>query len=255
MSGQPLVSVIIPAYRCAETVKSAIDSALAQDVPLEVLVIDDCPEAPIDDVMSAYSENPVVTYLKNPGNLGAAETRNRGIRMAKAPYVAFLDADDLWLPGKLGKQLALMEESGCVLSCTARELLTPQGEATGKIIPVREQITYRELLKHNCINCSSVVIRTDAAREFPMTHADSHEDYIMWLQVLRKYGTALGINEPLLQYRLSSTGKSGNKLKSAKMTFMVYRYMGFGMGKSILCFCSYALHGVKKYLFTKKKAK
>ena len=95
MSGQPLVSVIIPAYRCAETVKSAIDSALAQDVPLEVLVIDDCPEAPIDDVMSAYSENPVVTYLKNPGNLGAAETRNRGIRMAKAPYVAFLDADDV----------------------------------------------------------------------------------------------------------------------------------------------------------------
>lgn len=251
----PVVSVIIPAYRCSETIGAAIDSALAQDVPMEILVIDDCPEAPIGAVMKRYAEDPSVIYLKNPENLGAAETRNRGIREAKAPLIAFLDADDLWLPGKLRKQLELLEKTGCVLSCTARELMTPQGQATGKIIPVREQITYRELLKHNCINCSSVVIRAEAAREFPMCHEDSHEDYIMWLRVLQKYGSACGINEPLLQYRLSSTGKSGNKLKSAKMTFLVYRYMGFGIGKSLLCFCSYAFHGVRKYLFTKKETK
>ena len=82
-----------------------------------------------------------------------------------------------------------------------------------------------------------------------MGHEDSHEDYIMWLQVLRKYGDARGINEPLLRYRLSNTGKSGSKLHSAKMTFMVYRYMGFSMPKSLLCFASYAINGVKKYYF------
>ena len=87
-----------------------------------------------------------------------------------------------------------------------------------------------------------------------MSNAESHEDYITWLRVLRAHGSACGVNEPLLQYRLSNTGKSGSKLKSAKMTFMVYRRMGFGIGKSILCFCSYAIHGVSKYLFTKRKA-
>jgi teichuronic acid biosynthesis glycosyltransferase TuaG len=86
-----------------------------------------------------------------------------------------------------------------------------------------------------------------------MEHADSHEDYILWLKILQVHGFACGINEPLLRYRLSNTGKSGSKLKSAKMTFMVYRYMGFGLPKSILCFCSYALHGVRKYLFARKR--
>ena len=204
--------------------------------------------------MEQYREDPRVIYLRNARNMGAAETRNRGIRMAKAPFVAFLDADDIWRPGKLKKQLEALERTGYVLCCTARELMTPTGDFTGKIIPVKETITYKDLLKHNSINCSSVLIRTEVIREFPMSNAESHEDYITWLRVLHKHGNACGINEPLLQYRLSNTGKSGSKLKSAKMTFMVYRRMGFGFGKSILCFCSYAFHGVCKYLFTKKES-
>ena len=80
-----------------------------------------------------------------------------------------------------------------------------------------------------------------------MEHEDSHEDYIMWMRILQKYKKACAVNEPLLNYRLSSTGKSGSKLKSAKMTFKSYRYMGFGLIKSLLCFCSYAIHGVLKY--------
>lgn len=253
MTQQPLVSVVIPAYRCAETLPLSIDSALAQDVPLEVLVIDDCPDAPVAQVMEQYRDDPRVLYLQNPENLGAAETRNRGIHMARAPYIAFLDADDIWRTNKLKKQLEALEHTGYVLCCTARELMTPQGVLTGKIIPVKEEISYQDLLKHNAINCSSVLIRTEVIRQFPMSNAESHEDYITWLRVLRTHGKACGINEPLLQYRLSNTGKSGSKLKSAKMTFMVYRHMGFGIGKSLLCFCCYAFHGVSKYLFTKKE--
>ena len=55
------------------------------------------------------------------------------------------------------------------------------------------------------------------------------------------------MNEPLLKYRLSDSGKSGSKWKSARMTFKVYRYMGFGPVKSVLCFMSYALNGLWKY--------
>lgn len=255
MTNAPLISVIIPAYRCGDTIGEAIKSALMQDVPLEVLVIDDCPDAPIDHAMEQFAQDVRVHFLKNKTNLGAAKTRNLGVSLAKGQYIAFLDADDLWKPGKLQKQIAILEETGCVLCCTARELLTPEGNSTGKVIPVKKVITYQELLKHNSINCSSVVMRRDVALEFPMCHEDSHEDYIMWLRVLQKYGSAQGINQPLLQYRLSSSGKSGSKLKSAKMTFMVYRYMGFGIIKSLMCFCSYAVHGVAKYLFTKKEAK
>ena len=251
----PLVSVIIPAYRCANSISFTIDSALRQNVPLEILVIDDRSDDDLESVMARYAQIPAVRYLKNADNLGTAESRNRGVSLAKGAYVAFLDGDDIWADDKLKKQLDLLERTGSVLCCTARELLTPEGTPTGRVIPVKEEISYKDLLKHNSINCSSVVIRTEVAKEFPMTHSDSHEDYIMWLQVLEKYGTACGINEPLLRYRLSSTGKSGSKWKSAKMTFMVYRYMGFSTPKSIGCFLSYAFHGVKKYFFSGKRAK
>lgn len=242
-----LVSVIIPAYNCASSIAQSIDSALAQKVPMEIIVINDCSTDSTEEEILKYASNPMVRYIKNEKNLGASGSRNLGVQMAQGKYIAFLDADDWWEPEKLKKQLRLMKETKSVLCSTARLLVNPDGTSMDKIIPVPEEITYHTLLKHNCINCSSVLLFRKVALEFPMEHEDSHEDYIMWLRILKKYKKACGINEPLLNYRLSATGKSGSKLKSAKMTFKAYRYMGFGLLKSCICFCSYAIHGVLKY--------
>lgn len=247
---KPLLSVIMPAYRCGGTIRAAIESVLIQNVDLELLVIDDCSDEPLEEVLAPFQNDARVKLLKNAQNMGAAQSRNRGVSLAQGKYVAFLDADDIWAPGKIEKQLTLLEKTGMVLCATARELMSPEGNLTGRVIPVPEKITYRELLKHNCINCSSVVMHTEVAREFPMHNEESHEDYIMWLEILRKYGSACAVNEPLLKYRLTNTGKSGSKLHSAKMTFGVYRCMGFGLCKSSLLFASYAFHGVKKYVFS-----
>jgi len=242
-----LVSVIIPAYNCEKYIRKSIDSALAQEVPLEVIILNDCAKDGTEAVIQEYLGDPRIRYVRNEKNLGVAKTRNRGVRLARGKYVAFLDSDDWWESGKLAKQLERIERENVVLCSTARELVNPDGSPMGKVIPVTEQITYQELLKHNCINCSSVLLLREVALEFPMEHEDSHEDYITWLKILKKYGSACAVNEPLLKYRLSATGKSGSKWKSARMTFKVYRYMGFGWVKSILCFCSYAVHGVWKY--------
>ena len=246
-SKEVLVSVIIPAYNCEKYIGLAIESALAQDVPMEILVINDCAKDGTEEVIQGYLNDPRIRYIRNEKNLGVAKTRNRGVRLAQGRYVAFLDSDDWWEPGKLKKQMEVLEREQVVLCCTARELVNPDGSSMGKIIPVSEQIDYRRLLRHNCINCSSVLMLREVALEFPMEHEDSHEDYITWLKVLKKYGRACAVNEPLLKYRLSVTGKSGSKWKSARMTFKVYRYMGFGWMKSLACFCSYALHGIWKY--------
>ena len=248
----PLVSVIIPAYNCARCIEKAIDSALEQDISLEVIVINDCSKDDMDLVMLRYLDDDRVVYLHNEYNLGAARTRNYGVSQAKGKFIAFLDGDDYWASGKLKRQLEAIKKNKVVLCGTARELMTPEGILTGRIIPMKEKIRYADLLKQNYFNCSSVLIRTEVAKEFPMHHEDSHEDYIMWLEVLKKYKKACGVNEPLLKYRLSNTGKSGNKIHSAKMTYNVYRYVGFGRAKAGICFCSYALHGVLKYLLSYK---
>lgn len=242
-----MVSVIIPVHNGAHLIEQAITSALMQDVPLEILVIDDGSKDNLDQVMEKYKNEHSVCYLKNEHQMGVAKTRNRGVAMAKGNYVAFMDADDRWKKNKLKKQLELMKRTGAVLCSTARELMLPDGTLTGRIIPVKPIITYKRLLHHNQINCSSVLIKTEVAREFPMCHDDSHEDYLMWLNVLKKYKYSCAINEPLLQYRISTTGKSGSKLHSAKMTFKVYRYLGFNPFKASLYFCSYAVHGLIKW--------
>ncbi len=243
------VSVIIPAFNCAKHIEKAIDSALGQNVCLEVIVIDDCSTDNLDGVMERYTHLDNVVYLKNSQNLGAAESRNRGVCLAKGEYVAFLDGDDIWREGKLKKQLEAIKKSGAVLCNTARQIINENGTVTKKIIPTKTVIKYNQLLRHNSINCSSVLLKKEVAQKFPMRHEDSHEDYIMWLEILKEYDFACGVNEPLLLYRQSSSGKSGGRLKSAKMTFKVYRYLGFGFFKSVLCFCSYAVNGAYKHWF------
>lgn len=244
---KPLVSVIMPAYNAEKFIDTAIHSVLIQDVPLELIIIDDCSTDNTKKVQENYQSHYNIIYVKNECNLGAAASRNKGVALARGKYIAFLDADDYWLPHKLSRQLDALLAKQRVLCSTARELMTPDGKLTGKVIPVPENITYSMMLKHNLINCSSVVMLRDVALEFPMEHEDSHEDYIMWLKILQKYKKACAVNEPLLKYRLSNSGKSGSKLHSAKMTYKVYRYMGFGLFKSWACFASYAIHGVLKY--------
>lgn len=260
-----LVSVVMPAHNAEKYIRGAIESVFAQqgDFQIELFVIDDASEDRtekiVKDCMQSQREKqaenaifekkvlPELIYLKNEHNLGVAETRNRGIREASGAYIAFLDADDWWMPEKLACQLKLMEKKHAVLSATARELMQPGGASTGKIIAIPEEITYQMLLRTNSIPCSSVLMKTGVAREFYMSHDELHEDYILWLKVLKKYGKAYGIDEPLLKCRLSEGGKSRNKIKSAKMQFGVYRYMGFGVVKSIYYFVQYAVNGFRKY--------
>lgn len=242
-----LVSVIIPAYNCTPYIRQALDSALIQDVPMEILVLDDCSTDDLDSVMAEYSQEPRIVYLKGQRNQGVAATRNRGVAMARGEYIAFLDADDIWAPGKLKKQLALIQKKNMVICSTARELMNLDGTLTGYMIPVMEEFSFSDLVKQNQINCSSVLIKTEVAKAFPMHHDDSHEDYLMWMEVLKKYGKGCAVNEPLLKYRISNQGKSGNKLHSARMTFQTYRYMGFGWLRSIYYFTCYAIGGTKKY--------
>lgn len=243
----PLVSVIMPVYNGESTIRQAIDSVFAQDIPLELLVIDDGSTDKTQEILCDYMQQDNFRCLRNSHNLGAAGSRNRGVKEARGQYVAFLDADDWWENGKLKLQLDILTHTGAILCSTGRELMNFDGTSTGKYIPVNKTVSYKDLLKHNSINCSSVLLPRDIALEFPMEHDDSHEDYLTWLRILRKYGSAAGIDRPLLKYRMSKSSKSGDKKKSAVMTYKVYRYMGYSHIRCICYFISYAVHGIWKY--------
>lgn len=242
-----MISVIMPAYNCEKYIGEAIASVLKQKVNFELLIIDDGSKDHTKDVITQYLQDDRVNYIYNETNMGVAKTRNRGIELAKGKYIAFLDADDYWMEDKLEKQLKLMEEKQAVLSSTARELVDEHSNSLGRVLEIEKEISYKDLLKGNVINTSGVMILTEVARQYPMVQDHLHEDYIMWLSILKHYKRVYGINEPLLKYRIMKGTKSANKLKSAKMTFGVYRYIGLSFIKSCYYFCFYAVNGLKKY--------
>ena len=242
------ISVIIPCHNAAATLPAALDSCLKQRHVLEILVIDDCSDDESESVIRAYAQRDSrIRCVRNETNLGASGSRNKGVEMASGRLIAFLDADDIWADDKLHRQMRLMQVRGSVLCCTGRELMKEDGTLTGRAIGVTPTISYRDLLLCNTISCSSVLVTREAILAHPMEHEDSHEDYITWLKILRDCGDACGINEPLLYYRVSASGKSGGKLKSARMTWKVYRYMGFGPVRSAFCFICYACYGLARH--------
>lgn len=250
------VSVIMPAYQAQDYIVQAMDSVFRQTLKeqTELLVVDDCSTDRTAEVIKEYmdghgqKEGFSIRLFENPHNLGVAQSRNKAIAEARGEYVAFLDADDWWEETKLQKQLALCGAGKKTVLCyTGRELMRPDGSTSGKTVEVPEQADYKMLLRTNHIPCSSVLLKTEVAREFPMCHDELHEDYIMWLQITKKYGAAAGINEPLLKSRLSEGGKSRNKWKSAKMQYGVYRYMGISPVTAFFYMGCYMINGIRKY--------
>ena len=225
----------------------AIESALKQEVEKEIILIDDCSKDNTRDIIRTYLELDNVKLICNPSNQGVAKSRNIGVQNAQGDYIAFLDADDYWEKDKLVKQLQRLQETGGVFCYTGRKLITEEGNLTGQTIHVRERSNYETLSKHNDIACSSVVMKRSLALEVPMEHEEVHEDYLNWLRILKKGYIAYGIDEPLLYYRLSEGGKSRSKLKSAKMTYGVHRYMGAGRIQALYLMCSHLSHALKKY--------
>jgi len=121
----PLIDVVLPAYNGRAVIRGAIDSALAQGVALRVIVVDDGSIDDTGDIARAYG--PPVTVIRQP-NRGVSGARNAGLTAARAPYVALLDQDDVWAPGKLARQLALLAAHPDVgLVFTDMVLLEPDG--------------------------------------------------------------------------------------------------------------------------------
>jgi glycosyltransferase involved in cell wall biosynthesis len=126
----PVISVIIPIWNRAHTAVKAIESALSQVLPrghsLEVIVVDDASDDQPEHALARFGDT--IRLIRHPTNLGAAAARNTGCRAARGEYIAFLDSDDSWLPGKFAAQIAFMQESDFDISCTAYLLEQPRAK-------------------------------------------------------------------------------------------------------------------------------
>lgn len=176
------VSVVIPCFRCSETIARAVDSVAAQTVSVHELILvddgsDDGTPAALAD-MASRSTVPV-SVLTLDANRGPAAARNAGWDAATGDHVAFLDADDWWLPGKLEHQMGWMERHGEVVICgTDRSICSPRANqpagATQAVFVKRFSV-----LARNPFSTPTVVVVRGLALRFPATLRCA-EDYHLW---------------------------------------------------------------------------
>lgn len=250
MIKEPLISIVMPAYNAGHTIEEAIRSVIAQTYTnWELIVIDDCSS---DNTFSVAEYLAMtdrrIRLLKNARNAGVSATRNIAVTVANGAWIAFLDSDDMWASDKLHKQMALLNNKpDASLIFTGSAFVNAENRMASYHLHVPEHITYRQLLKQNLISCSSVLVKKDLMDEYPMKYDNMHEDYAVWLQILKGGHLAYGIDEPLLIYRLSGTSKSSDKKRAAGMTFRVYRFIGLNYIQALYYFCWYAVKNLKKY--------
>ncbi len=251
---QPKVTVIMPAYNAAQFIEAAIRSVIAQTVTdWELLVIDDGSRDDTCKIVEALSaQDSRVQLLRNAHNMGVANTRNRGLSLCRGEFAAFLDSDDNWLPDKLQKQLDLLEDTGAELCYTAYGIMDAAGMQSRGDYLVPGKADFRKLLKENVIGCSTVMLRRQVAEKYRFETTLHHEDYALWLRMLRDGVRAVGCTEVLVRWRLVENSRSFDKRKSAHGRWVIYRdYMKLPLHQSLWAFGNYAFASVKKYFLSK----
>lgn len=206
--GEIQVSVIIPAFNAAATIGRALDSVRAQEgVGVEIIVIDDASgDATVDVVRAAIRPGENIILLQLPVNSGVSAARNAGIRQARAPYLAFLDADDIWLPGKLRQQVAAISADPAItlVSCNSQ-----QADAEGRPLkeghvnrpPVQGHDAWKTLLVYNFLPTPTVLTHTALVRELGGFDEQLKvgEDLDLWIKLATR-GKIAVLPEVLINY-------------------------------------------------------
>jgi glycosyltransferase involved in cell wall biosynthesis len=187
----PSVSVVIPAYNAVGYLKGAVDSVLAQTYPVhEIIVVDD---GSADSTFEIASRLPSPVRAIRKANGGPASARNTGVREATGDWIAFLDADDAWIPGKLERQLALVEPDTGVVHCLYKPSLRPP-----------DKVTFGDLWERNCIATSTVIIRRKVFQDLGGFDEDREivgvEDYNLWLKLAAGKWQIRTLQENLISY-------------------------------------------------------
>ena len=244
-----LVSIIMAAYNAEKTIELAIESVLNQTYSnFELLVINDCSKDGTAKLVEDFSaKDNRVRLISNEKNSGVSFTRKHGLEEANGSWIAILDSDDAWAPEKLEKQIELQNRTNADLLFTGSAFMDSEGRPIDWYLHAPAEATYRQLLKQNVLSNSSALVRKELYAKHYAVGDGMHEDFAIWLSILKEGKKAYGVDEPLLIYRIAKSSKSGNKVKAAKMNWNTYRYVGLNVVEAAYYEAWYMFKNVMKY--------
>lgn len=220
-----LVSIITPTYNAERTIASCIESVMAQTYQdWELLITDDCSQDATVDIIRRYAaaDSRIRLFCQNE-NGGAGKARNNSIAEARGRYIAFLDADDRWMPAKLERQVSFMEESGVKVCYSSYVTCDAVGNVKG-IVPCPKRVSYRDILSDDRMGCLTLIYDAEALGKVFMPLMRRRQDWALKILLLQQCGFALGVPDTLAIYRVSDGSLSnGGKSSLVKYNVAVYR--------------------------------
>ena len=253
---QDKVSIITPSWNSEKYIEKTIESVQKQTyMNWEMIVVDDCStDRTVEIVEKISEEDPRVRIIRQEVNGGAAKARNRSLCEAKGRYIAYLDADDIWKPTKLEKQVEFMKANHCGFSCASYEVIDDEGRALNKEVHMLPSVDYVGFLTNNLLQTVGIMADTSIIDKKYLVMPDirRRQDAATWLQVLKAGYKCYGIDEVLAEYRRAENSLSSNKVKAVKGVWNLYRDIEkLSLPFSCYCFVRYAFMAVWKRIYIK----
>ena len=194
-----LVSIITPCYNGEKYIAQTIRSVLEQTYEnWEMLIVDDGSSDGSADIIRSFSEADPRIRLLQQENTGSAAARNAGIRAARGRYLALLDADDLWEPEFLSRQLEFMASHNALCVCCAYRCINESGEDAHPPVVPKEVITAKDMLVRNHIGCLTGLYDTSRYGKVYLDESlkSIRDDYAFWLAIIQKEQEAAAARRP-----------------------------------------------------------
>lgn len=242
-----MISIITPAYNCKLLFQRTFESVIKQSLSIwEWIIVDDCStDSSFEYIKELTKDDDRITVLRTEKNSGTSVARNLGLKRATGRYITFLDSDDELDPNYLECQLEFIKEHGPLISAGYRR----KAKRTCTDFFVPDEVDYKKALKGNPLSCLTTMYDRDVIGEvfFP-ENIDRPEDYVFWLNILKKGFIARGNPNVLATYNIVKGSKSSNKFKLIGRMHKVYhKTQGINWFKSWLYVIRWAFYGKKKY--------
>jgi teichuronic acid biosynthesis glycosyltransferase TuaG len=223
----PLVSIITPFYNAARWLPETLAAVRAQTLTdwEQVLVDDGSTDESAAMVEAAICEDSRFRLLRKPIKCGPSAARSLAVAAARGRYIAFLDADDLWLPEKLARSVEWMTEHGYGFIYHDYRHISHDGSRVGGLVKGPEELNLHTLHTRRGTGCLSVVIDRERIPEFriPERCRYLHEDFCIWLSLIEQGHRGHRLPTDLGRYRVSEQSRSANKLIAAAQAWKIYR--------------------------------
>ena len=214
------------------------------------MIVDDASTDNSLEIANEYAEKDTrIHVFRNPNPIKMPSApRNVGVQEAKGRYIAFLDSDDLWFPQKLEQQLPFFSDNRTAIVFSNYEKIDEKSTRSNRIVTAPSQATYNSLLQGNIIGNLTGIYDTRKVGK-AIIQDIHHEDYGMWLSILKQGYIARNTDTTLAAYRQSSKSISSNKVRVTSWQWKIYRDVEhLSLIRSVYNFIFYAFKALSKSL-------